>query len=75
VITRHDPDPDGQAPFCGAGRSPLLALLVSMPSPLRSHSPLLITKCPPELVPEYPSTLFCPCARLSTALQSAHAPM
>src|SRR5664279_3272886 len=43
VMTMHEPWPDGHAPFCGAGRSPLLWLLVSMPSPLSFHSPLEMT--------------------------------
>ena len=42
----------GQAPFCGAGGSPLIWVLVSKPSWLLSNSEFSMTIAPPELVPE-----------------------
>ena len=42
----------GHAPFCGAGGSPLIWVLVSKPSLFLSNSEFLITMAPPEFVPE-----------------------
>ncbi len=42
----------GQSPFCGAGGSPLIWVLVSNPSWLLSNWEFSMTTAPPELVPE-----------------------
>ncbi len=44
--------PFGQAPFCGAGGSPAIWVLVSNPSLLLSNCEFSMTIAPPELVPE-----------------------
>ena len=44
--------PFGQAPFCGAGGSPAIWVLVSNPSLLLSNWEFSMTMAPPELVPE-----------------------
>ena len=64
----------GQVPSCGEGASSLFWLLVTMAAWLWSHSERSRMRCPPEFVPEYPSTLNCACTRERTALQSRHAP-
>ena len=42
----------GQSPFCGAGGSPPICVLVSTPSSLLSNWLFSMTTAPPELVPE-----------------------
>src|SRR4051794_33834521 len=67
--------PFGQAPSCGEGASSLFWLLVTKPDWLLSNSEFWMTRCPPELVPEYPRSLFWAWAWSRIVLQSGQAPM
>src|SRR3984893_7159418 len=48
----------GHFPSCGEGWSSLFWLLLTKPDLLLLNSEFWIVRCPPEFVPEEPSTLF-----------------
>src|SRR5215469_2622980 len=65
----------GQRPSCGGGASSLFSEFGTMPAWLSRNTEFLMTSCPPEFVPEYPSAEFTPVSVASVVSQTRrHAP-
>src|SRR2546422_10533502 len=67
--------PFGHSPSCGEGASSLFWLLLTKPDLLLLNSEFWMIRCPPELVPEYPSAPVSAWAWSRIVLQSRQAPM
>src|SRR5215469_3532360 len=65
----------GQRPSCGDGASSLFIEFGARPARLSRNTEFLMTSCPPELVPEYPSAELTPVSLASVVSQTRrHAP-
>src|SRR6266700_868923 len=65
----------GQRPSCGGGASSLFSEFGAMPARLSRNTEFLMTSCPPEFVPEYPSAELTPMSFASVVSQiRPHAP-
>src|SRR5215831_12164500 len=59
----------GQRPSCGGGASSLFSEFGASPVRLSRNTEFLMTSCPPEFVPEYPSPELTPVSFASVVLQ------